>query len=280
MTESRRANAALYFVDARGLAASARTSRRRRARPPTCRTCPSPSARLSAGSEGSESLAADTGGFSVRNRNDLATGMRAIARESSSYYLLGYAPPERRRGEFRRIEVKVAREGVRVRARRGYYATVADRKARRGSLDAALQRALDSPFDLEGIPLRATAYVFGQKAPGQGRVLITTEVDVRALELREEGGSSVDTLEVRLVAAHRETGALHRGAQRVALRLRPEARERLLRTWLPITSEARSPRDATRRASWWSTRTAAGRAPSPTTSRCRRSRACGSRHRS
>jgi VWFA-related protein len=241
VAESRRANAALYFVDARGLTALGPDFTAEARAPTDLQDMSLALGALSVASEGSESLAADTGGFSVRNRNDLATGIRAIARESSTYYLLGYAPPERRRDHFRRIEVKVAREGVRVRARKGYYATVADRKARRGSLDAALRRALDSPFDLEGIPLRATAYVFGQKAPGQGRVLITTEVDVRALELREEGGSSVDTLEYRLVAAHRETGALHGGDQRVSLRLRPQARERLLRTWLPITSEAALP---------------------------------------
>ena len=69
-------------------------------------------------------------------------------------------------------------------------------------------------------------------------MLITTEVDTRALGFREEGGSSVDTLEYRLVAAHRETGTLHRGEQRVAVKLRPEAGGLRLRTWLPITSEA------------------------------------------
>jgi VWFA-related protein len=236
VAESRRANAAVYFVDARGLVALGPDFTAEARAPTDIQDVSLSLGALGAGSEGSESLAEDTGGFSVKNRNDLATGVRAIVRESSSYYLLGYAPPPRSRGGFRRIEVKVAREGVRVRARRGYYATTSRDRTR--PRDAALQRALDSPFDLEGIPLRATAHVFGPKPRGEGRVLITTEVDVRALDLREEGGSSVDTLEVRLVAAHRETGALHRGDQRVALKLRPEARERVFRTWLPITSEA------------------------------------------
>jgi VWFA-related protein len=237
VAESRRANAAIYFVDARGLVALGSDFTAEARAPTDIQDMSLALGDVSAGSEGSESLAADTGGFSVKNRNDLASGVRAIARESSSYYLLGYAPPERRRDGFRRIEVKVAREGVRVRARRGYYATTS--RDRQRPRDVALQRALDSPFDLEGIPLRAIAHVFGPQPGGVGRVLITTEVDVRVLDLREEGGASVDTLEYRLVAAHRETGALHRGDQRVLLKLRPEARERLLRTWLPITSEAR-----------------------------------------
>ncbi len=234
--ESQRANAAIYFVDARGLVALGADFTAEARAPADLQDMSLALGAVSAGSEGSESLAADTGGFSVKNRNDLRDGVRTIVRESSSYYLLGYVPPARQRDGFRRIEVKVAREGVRVRARRGYYPTAS--RDRRPSLDRALQRALDSPFDIEGIPLRVTAYVFEEKAPGQARVLITTEVDVRTLELREEGGSFVDTLEYRLVAAHRETGALHRGEQRVAVNLRPEARERRFRTWLPITSEA------------------------------------------
>ena len=186
VTEARRANASIYFVDARGLVALSSDFTAEARAPTDLQDMSLALGETSAGSEGSESLAEDTGGFSVKNRNDLATGVRAIVRESSSYYLLGYAPPERSRGAFRRIEVKVAREGVSVRARRGYYATTS--RDRQRPRDAALQRALDSPFDLEGIPLRATAHVFGPRPRGEGRVLITTEVDVRALDLRDEGG--------------------------------------------------------------------------------------------
>lgn len=226
VTEARRVNAVIYFVDARGLVAL----------PPSgTRGSQSVGSPL-AGSAGSASLAWDTGGFSVEDRNDLADGARAIARESSSYYLLGYMPPERGRDGFRHIEVKVAREGVRVRARRGYYATTS--RDSEGSRESALRRALDSPFDLEGIPLRVAAHVFEEKTPGQARVMITTEVDVQALRLREGGRASVDALEYRLLVAHLETGSTLAGEQHLPVRLRPESRELDFRRWLPITSEA------------------------------------------
>jgi VWFA-related protein len=227
VTEARRVNAVIYFVDARGLVALPPSGPRAGSR-----SVGSPLA----GSAGSASLAWDTGGFAVEDRNDLADGARAIARESLSYYLLGYLPPERGRDGFRRIEVKVAREGVKVRARRGYYATTS--RDSEGSRERALGRALDSPFDLEGIPLRLAAHVFEEKTPGQARVLITTEVDVQALQLREGGAASVDALEYRLLVAHLETGSTLAGEQHVPVRLRPEACELGLRRWLPITSEA------------------------------------------
>src|SRR6185436_10396772 len=75
------------------------------------------------GSEGSEGLALDTGGLVLRNANDLGAGLDRIGKEARSYYLLGYAPTNRAAdGRFRRIEVKVARPGVALRARRGYFA--------------------------------------------------------------------------------------------------------------------------------------------------------------
>jgi VWFA-related protein len=69
------------------------------------------------------SLAEETDGRAIVNRNDLGPAMTQIVRDSSGYYLLGYnsteAPAD---GKFHEIKVQVNRPGVRVRARRGYWA--------------------------------------------------------------------------------------------------------------------------------------------------------------
>ena len=68
-------------------------------------------------------LSNNTDGRAIVNRNDLATGMKQIMRDSSGYYLLGYtssrAPVD---GRFHEIKVQVKRRGVNVRARKGYWA--------------------------------------------------------------------------------------------------------------------------------------------------------------
>lgn len=70
-----------------------------------------------------EKLAEDTGGKAYYNRNDIDTAMELSVADGSTYYSLGYYPEkEKWDGKFRRIEVKLAREGVKVRHRRGYYA--------------------------------------------------------------------------------------------------------------------------------------------------------------
>ena len=76
-------------------------------------------------------LAENTDGRAIVNRNDIVTGMKQITRDSSAYYLIGYnsvqAPTD---GKFHEIKVKVKRSGVQVRARRGYWALNREEVAR------------------------------------------------------------------------------------------------------------------------------------------------------
>jgi VWFA-related protein len=66
-------------------------------------------------------LSENTGGFVIVDTNDVQPGITQIFRENSSYYLVGYpSANQRAEGKFRRIEVRVNRPGVTVRARNGY----------------------------------------------------------------------------------------------------------------------------------------------------------------
>jgi len=76
-------------------------------------------------------LASETDGRAIINRNDLDVGMKQIIRDSSAYYLIGYnstqAPSD---GRFHKIDVRLKRKGLDVRARRGYWALTAEETAR------------------------------------------------------------------------------------------------------------------------------------------------------
>jgi VWFA-related protein len=73
-------------------------------------------------------LALETGGQRVRNYNNLRPPLDNIARETGTYYVIGYSPLQGFDGSYRRIDVKVLRPGLTVRARRGYLATVPEKK--------------------------------------------------------------------------------------------------------------------------------------------------------
>ena len=69
------------------------------------------------------SLAVDTGGIMIRNENNIGRALDRVADDAGSYYVLAYQPANTTfDGKYRPIQVKVKREGLRVRARRGYLA--------------------------------------------------------------------------------------------------------------------------------------------------------------
>ena len=72
-------------------------------------------------------LADQTGGFLIRDTNDLLTGLGEIDEEQHAYYLLSYTPSNPRYdGRFRTISMKVKRPHGRLQARKGYFALSAD----------------------------------------------------------------------------------------------------------------------------------------------------------
>jgi len=235
---SRRSNVALYFLDARGLEGSSSVFGAEVGPPVADQDVLPTLSDQWEGVSGARSLADETGGFAIRNTNALAPGLERIARESEAFYLLGYQPTNAARdGKFRKIEVKVARRGVDVRARRGYYPPAppsAGAAAKAGGRDEAIQAALDSPYDVEGIPLRATSFVLEETSLGKAAVVIATDVDIRDLAFEKQGERREDALELLVVVAHRETGEFHRYDQTVELKLQPETLARYSRTWVPV----------------------------------------------
>ena len=237
---SRRSNAAIYFLDTRGLEGMPLTMTAQFGSMVDEQDIGAAFSESIEASEGSESLASDSGGFSVKNTNDLAAGIRRIADESQAYYLLGYNPTNTRRdGRFRKIQVKVpSGKGYQIRARKGYYAPLEGRSAlaaKPGAPDPAIQAALDSPYDAGDIPLRMTAYVLDETILGKANVVVVIDTDVREFAFHEEGGRFLDTLEFLLVAAHRESGEYYRYDQQVDMKLLPATREKIV--WYPMSRD-------------------------------------------
>jgi VWFA-related protein len=103
-------------------------------------------------------VSANTGGRAFLDTNEFDAGVRQIFRENGSYYLLGYRTTNpSRNGGHRRLEVRVNRPGVEVRARSGYFAPT-DAPARgSGAADTELGRALGSLLPKGDVAMQVTA---------------------------------------------------------------------------------------------------------------------------
>jgi VWFA-related protein len=243
VTASRRANTALYFLNSRGLEAMPfELSAEVQSALPQEDLGFTVFAQSYETAGGSESLAKDTGGFTLRNSNELAEGLKRIGDETRAYYLIGYSPANiERDGKFREIEVKIpGRKGVTIRARRGYYAPAADgselAETNEGK-DPEFQGALDSPYEMEGINLRMTHFVRNETLLDTAHVLLAAEVDVDSLKFTEQEDLEEASIEFLMVTISRKTGEFHRYDQTMDLKLPPETRELLSKTWLPIVRD-------------------------------------------
>ena len=239
---SRRANAAVYFLNARGLEGMpvAMTAQFGPALPD--QDVGFAFAESYDAVAGAEVVSDESGGFTVRNTNDLSGGIQRIAAETQAYYLLGYVPQKTvRDGKFRKIQVKLANgKGREVRARKGYFAPSDSAKTAltpKKGVDPVIQGALDSPWAEDAIPLRMTHFVGDERTLGKAAALVATEVDVRALEFEEKDGRVLADLQFLLVVAHRESGEFFRYDQGVNMKLLPSSRERLRRLWFPIVRD-------------------------------------------
>jgi VWFA-related protein len=237
---ARQANAAIYFLDSRGLRGAPVTADAEIAEGTDPRDLNSVLNENVVEAQGADSIAIDSGGFSIKGSNDLAAGLRRIAEESRSYYLLGYQPARPvRDGKFHRIQVRVRRPGLEVRARRGYYAPREGETPRRAadSLDARVSQALDSPSLEQGLPLRMTSLVLGSSWEGKATVVLVAEADPRSFAFEQQGGRFNGVLESYVVVSARGTGENVHREKLIELSLPSDVKQRLERSWLPILRE-------------------------------------------
>ncbi len=244
---ARRANAAIYFIDTRGLEALPSLYNAEFGTPIEEGDTMSAIADLSREAEGSEALASETGGFTVRNGNDLSGAIEKISRESRSYYLLSFSPANLvRDGRYHKLQVKVRGRGLVVRARRGYYAPAAAQPSapaspspspKKARVDEGMQQAIDSPFFMDAIPIRMTAYVLENRTMGRVRTLVVAETDVSRLDLHATPAGPAGSLDTLLVVAHRDSEEVQRSDERLDLQLRPDVKPGSRPIWYSIVRE-------------------------------------------
>ncbi|HEX8748831.1 MAG TPA: VWA domain-containing protein [Pyrinomonadaceae bacterium] len=137
-------------------------------------------------------LARQTGGFNIRNSNDLSDGIRKVIEDQSGYYLIGYRPDEStfdaKSGQrrFHKISVKVKRPGLQVRSRTGFYGISDERAvAVRRTREQQLIGAIISPFNTNAVDLRLTS-LFGNDPRAGSYVRSLLYIDANDLSFTPE----------------------------------------------------------------------------------------------
>jgi VWFA-related protein len=134
------------------------------------------------------SMAERTGGKTFYNRNDIEVGVRTSIDDGSTYYTLEYYPQNKKwDGKFRKIAVKLARPGVKLQYRQGYYAVEPNGAGREDpktlATDFNKAMSLDSPVST-GVIFQAGVVLPSEKT--QNRVVVNFGIDPHTLAFQQK----------------------------------------------------------------------------------------------
>jgi VWFA-related protein len=228
ISEANRANVSLYAVDARGLDAarsleqsrqmldrSGRNSQSQQAYGASSRLVTMDDVMNSETAEGAlradtqnalRLLAEETSGTLIANTNDLgAQLLDRVAADLDSYYEVGYAPPPAATdGHFRSIAVKLARPGLTVHSRSGYFALPDTDAAPLLPSELPMLAALAVEPPPHPFEYSVAAFRFDQSTTGLQHALIM-EVPLNRLTFQENRRARTYTLKFTAMAVIKDS---------------------------------------------------------------------------
>ena len=213
LQKANRANVSFYPIDPRGAVVFDDPIGPTRPATPAA-----DAARLRARQDGLRQLATETDGVAILNTT-IDGPMKRLLEDTSSYYLLGYySTNPKLDGRYRRLTVRVKREGVTVRARPGYLAATESEVARARGTTATTRRGGQTggpeggdaasegsrvvatasiPPPLRAAPgSRGAVPLYLQSAAGSGLIAVTLELDPAAARLPEWEKGATARLEI------------------------------------------------------------------------------------
>jgi hypothetical protein len=164
-----------------------------------------------------EELAQGTGGFLIKNTNDLLGGLERIGKEQSEYYVVGYTPARSAEGSCHTLKVKVDRGGTSVRSRSGY-CNVRPRDLLAGNV---VEKALETHAgaSLPGNVTAAMKAPFFYTAPNTARVNLALEIPSNAFKFEKVKGKMHSAVNVLGIAYNADESIAARFSDTVNLDL-------------------------------------------------------------
>jgi VWFA-related protein len=158
-------------------------------------------------------LAESTGGFLIANSNDMKAGMERVAGDIVGYYEVVYAPTKvETDGKFRELQVKVARGGTTVQARKGYFAVPAGEGTVTFPYEMALLAALRADPVPHDFDFRSSAFRFARGRDTQ-QYTVVMEVPLSSFAFKKDGGSYKAHFSFMAVLRHPTQGVVQKFSQ-------------------------------------------------------------------
>ncbi len=191
---------------------------------------------------GLDTVAKATGGVSVINTNNFKGGLDRVLARSQSYYLLAYTPTERFDNKsFRKLEIKVKREGARVYAHRGYVARAdANREAR--TKEEAIAAAATSPIARRDLDVSANFELKPSTAKNGNQLDIHLRIDPATMNFTQSADGHYQTSFDVVGFVYDQLGRVRGGfSETINTNLTPASYQEALKTGLTYSANTTLP---------------------------------------
>ncbi len=193
--------------------------------------------------DGMNYLAQQTGGFFIKNSNDLAGGVRKVIEDQKGYYLIGFRPGDevfdaaRGRVRFNKLKVNLLRPGLKTRTRGGFYGfTEETARPVRRTRHEQLVGALTSPFASGEIPLRVTSIYSNEGAKNADFLNSLFHIDMSGFKFEEQAdGWHKAVMDVIVITFGADGKVVDEINRTETIRARNEAFDMLMRVGLVFT---------------------------------------------
>jgi VWFA-related protein len=222
-----RANLAVYPVDARGLETVIPGGDASRASSATTEDFSGQSVqrdvdRRISSQDTLAALASDTGGRTFFDSNELSGVFDRVLRDTSAYYVLGYASTNARKdGRFRRIKVQLSTAGLKVEHRSGYYADKDFAHSSRADGERRLRDELLSDLSATDLPVWVRTAYFRTGENDRFHVSVSVGIAGGTVPFAREG--DVDKASLELMGGLRDETGRYVARMRDTIRLAAKA---------------------------------------------------------
>ena len=241
-----RANVSFYPIDARGLVASAPLGDATKASPGGSGMYSGSSARSAQSNfQGQQetlyALAADTGGKTLLDNNDLSVGIQQAQKDMSSYYILGYySHNEKMDGRFRTVKITMKDPALQAKFskfdyRRGYYAGKEWKNFNSTDKENALTQALLLGDPVTDIDIAMEVYYF-RLAKDRYYIPLVAKIPGSELELARHGGAESTNIDLIGVLKDAAGKQVQNFRESIPLKLKDTTAQELAKH--PITYDA------------------------------------------
>lgn len=179
-------------------------------------------------------LAADTGGRFYGDSNDFAPAFQAMERDTAEYYVIGFrsANPVRD-GRYRKLQIKLNRQDVKLEYRPGYYAPADYQHSNREDRERQLTEQLASDLPATDVPMYLAAYYFQL---GAGRYFIPVSLIVPGSQIPFVKGGDRDKATIDIIGEVKDGAGRVEGDIRQTVKLAIDQQQQVSRKNVQYTT--------------------------------------------